>query len=443
MRRPSLLGSLFLVVWVLSGKQLWGQQQAGGAALASADTSNVALPHWLQFSGELRSRLEGVTGSGFKPNSDDVYMLTRVRLSMKIEPTAWLRFVIQGQDSHVFWKNQHPAAPPYQDTFDLRQLYFEIGDSEKRTFGIRAGRQELSYGDERLVGNSNWTNDARSFDALRGTFRHRGVRLEGFAASVVRIRDLQLDKRVPGSNFYGLYGGLDKLIPQSAIEPFFFWRRSSAVTSEGGVPGVLHFGTLGLRWEGKLPEGFDYSTEMAKQMGSLGTDSVRAWAGHWGIGKTAPRVRFAPRFFAEISYASGDRNPRDGHRGTFDQLYASGHDKLGMDDQVGWKNIEHLRGGVEFKPKSNWRASIRGSAWWLADVHDALYNSSGNVVARDSSGAAGRYVGQEVDFQTSYTFPHKIQAGGGFGHIFPGTFLRHATPGVSYNCPYAMLTYTF
>jgi hypothetical protein len=64
-------------------------------------------------------------------------------------------------------------------------------------------------------------------------------------------------------------------------------------------------------------------------------------------------------------------------------------------------------------------------------------------VVRVSSGAAGRYVGQETDLQTSYAFPHRIQLGGGFGHIFPSTFLPHATPGVSYNFPYAMLTYSF
>ena len=51
--------------------------------------------------------------------------------------------MVQGQDAHVFWKNQHPAAPPNQDTFDLRQGYIEIGDTEKMTFGLRAGRQEL------------------------------------------------------------------------------------------------------------------------------------------------------------------------------------------------------------------------------------------------------------------------------------------------------------
>src|SRR2546425_77551 len=158
---------------------------------------------------------------------------------------------------------------------------------------------------------------------------------------------------------------------------------------------------------------------------------------------TIPGARFTPRFFAEYNYASGDSNPGDGRRGTFDQLYPTGHDKYGLADQVGWQNIEHLRGGVEFNPSPKWLASGKYSAWWLADPPDAPYNTGGGVVARVSSGTAGRFVGQELDLQTAYTFPRQFQIGGGFGHIFPGTFLRNATPGNSFNFPYATATYTF
>jgi len=37
-------------------------------------------------------------------------------------------------------------------------------------------------------------------------------------------------------------------------------------------------------------------------------------------------------------------------------------DKYGMADQVGWKNIEPLRGAVEFKLKEDWQAAIKRNA---------------------------------------------------------------------------------
>ena len=186
----------------------------------------------------------------------------------------------------------------------------------------------------------------------------------------------------------------------------------------------------------------DYGAEMARQSGSLGTDSIGAWAGHWVLGYTVPS-KWKPRFSAEYNYASGDKNSTDGHRGTFDQLYPTGHDKYGLADQVGWKNVENLRGGVDLKPSAKWLIKGRYDAWWLADQHDALYDAGSNVVARVANGTAGRFVGQELDISGMYDLTKQWKAGAGFGHIFTGTFLNNATPGEAYNFPYAMLNYKF
>src|SRR5207302_7150168 len=128
--------------------------------------------------GEFRTRLEGFNGGAFKDNNSDDYLLTRLRINMKIQPVSWLKFVFQGQDARVFWKNQNPPAPPYQNTMDLRMAYLEIGDAEKKTFGLRAGRQQLNFGDQRLVGAVNWLNTARTFNAVRLTLRHAGTRVD-------------------------------------------------------------------------------------------------------------------------------------------------------------------------------------------------------------------------------------------------------------------------
>ena len=135
---------------------------------------------------------------------------------MKIQPVSWLKFVFQGQDARVFWKNQNPPAPPYQNTMDLRMAYLEIGDAEKKTFGLRAGRQELNFGDQRLVGAVNWLNTARTFDAVRLTLRHGGYRVDAFASTVVQPVDGEFDRafRARADNFHGLYGGIEKLVPQ-------------------------------------------------------------------------------------------------------------------------------------------------------------------------------------------------------------------------------------
>jgi hypothetical protein len=144
--------------------------------------------------------------------------------------------------------------------------------------------------------------------------------------------------------------------------------------------------------------------------------------------------------FGEYNYASGDETPADGQRGTFDQLYPTPHDKYGLADQVGWKNIHHLRTGVEFKPQP--RLALAGGyhSFWLASSRDALYNAGGAVVARIPGGTADRHVGQELDVQATFTPSPRIQLHGGYSHLFTGAFLKAATPGESYSGPYIMVT---
>jgi alginate export protein len=406
----------------------------------SSSGNESRLP-WVRFSAEERLRLEGFSGGNFQADSSDAYVLNRLRFNMALSPASWLRFHFQMQDSRVEGKDQKPYAPPFQDTFDLRIAYAEFGDSEQKHVSLRVGRQEINLGEERLVGSSGWTNTARSFDAARLSLHQGRFNLDAFAASPVVLHDGDVGDHVPGNNLHGLYGGLENVVPGSKIEPYLFWRLSQRQKTETGTIGDLDFTTVGVRWLGKLPHRFDYSLDMARQQGSLGTDRIDAWAGHWNVGYTLART-WKPRLLTEFNYASGDGNAKDGRRHTFDQLFPSGHEKYGLGDQVGWRNILHGRTGVELKPAPKWMAVAKFGGYWLADAHDALYNAAGAAVVRNANGSAGRFVGTEIDASVNYVFSKRVQIGGGFAHLFTGAFLNRTTPGKSYNYPYLMLTGT-
>jgi len=443
--RPIKLSALLLLLVLMGSKgpNLLAQQPAQMVDSPPSDELNKKLPAWLRFSGEYRTRVEGFTGGGFTPGSHDAYFLNRIRLNLKIQPAEWLKFVVQGQDARVWGKNQHPAAPPFQDIVNLRIGYIEMGDAEKGSVAIRLGRQELNFGDQRLVGSADWLNTARSFDAIRATLHVSGYRVDAFASSVVNPRDGEFDQSNPGNNLYGVYGTMEKLVPAATVEPYFFWRRAPNQLTEAKTHGNLNFGTLGLRWVGKLPAHFDYGMEMARQAGWLGTNTIRAWAGHWLLGYTVAGTWANPRIIAEYNHASGDDDPRDGTRGTFDQLYPTNHDKYVLTDQLGWKNMNHLRAGVELRPRPKWVGVVNYSSLWLANPHDGLYNAAGVLAAIVPDGSAGRYVGQEVDVEAVYSPSRRIRVGSGYGYLFPGTFLKKATPGAAYRYPYLYLNYLF
>ena len=403
---------------------------------------NEVLPSWLRVRAEQRSRFEGFDGGGFVSGRDDDYYLNRLRFNATVQPSASFSFTAQVQDARVADKSVGPTGAPFRDQLDLRMAYADIGSARARV-ATRVGRQELAFGDQRLVGHVSWLNTGRTFDGARVTYRSTPFQLDVFGSSVVAIDDESFNESdFDASQFYGAYGALGTLVPKAVVEPYVFYRISRDVRSELGAMADLQAATIGVRWVGGLPAGFDYNTEMAFQTGSLGQDDVRAWAGHWQLRKTLS-ARRGLRAIGEYNFASGDASPTDGTRGTFDQLYPTGHDKYGLADQVGWKNINHVRAGGEVLARKGLVVSSSYHTWWLADAHDALYNAAGAVVARVARGAASRHVGQELDVLASYAVSPQLQIAGGYAHIFPGAFLREATPGASYSAPYVMVTYVF
>ena len=402
--------------------------------------ANEIMPSWLRVRGEFRERVEGVDNAGFTAGRDDAYYLSRVRFSA----TATAKNIagtIQLQDARVGDKSIGPTASPFTASFDVRQAYADLGHSTSRLFA-RLGRQEIAFGDQRLVGHANWLNSGRTFDAARVTFKTKPAQVDVFAASVVRILPGEFDKSGNGNRFAGAYASSGRVIPQGTIEPYVFWKRDINQRAENGIVDSLDHVTTGARLVGKLPARLDYNIEMALQRGTLGPDEIRAWAGHWQIRETVAGA-WTPHLTGEYNLASGDKNPADNVRQTFDQLYPTAHDKYGLADQVGWRNLHHLRAGFDVTPIKATPISFNYHSYWLAERRDALYAASGAALARVPGGAASRRVGQEIDIQASRPLTPQLILAGGYSHLFTGPFLEQATPGKSYSGPFVMVTYVF
>lgn len=402
---------------------------------------NDVLPSWLRVRGEFRERVEGFENSGFVAERDDAYFLSRFRFNATVTAHRQLSFQAQVQDARVAKKTVGPTGTPFKAPFDLRMAFADVGDA-KSPIAVRVGRQELVFGEQRLVGHVSWLNAARTFDGAKVTVRQPAFTVDAFGASVVRILDGEFDKSGNGNRFAGAYAATSRLIPLGSVEPYVFWRRDVNLGSETGALGNLTQTTVGVRLAGRLPARLDYGVEMALQRGSLASDDVDAWAGHWQLRESLAGPG-SVRLTGEFNYASGDADPADGVRGTFDHLYPTPHDKYGLANQVGWKNVRHVRAGVEFTPIKALPITANYHSWWLAEKRDGIYTAVGAPLARVIGGAASSHVGQELDVQVSRALTPQIQVAGGYAHIFAGDFLTQATPGRSYSYPYVMATYVF
>jgi len=400
------------------------------------------LPSWIGFGLEERLRWEEAFNSGFKLNNDDGYALNRARFLMQIKPTSWLRIVGQVQDARA-WGQHPPLQPPNTNRLDLKLAYAEFLDPEKKWISVRVGRQLINYNNT-IIANSEWRNQGRSYDAVVTNLHVDRVRLGIFAASVVNPLDEGISHHQEGNNIYGLYGGIDNVVPTSTLEPFVLWRVAPSVSVETptkATTGRESEQAYGIRWKGLILNNFDYSVEGIREVGSDGPNNIRAWGTTDGLSYRFAGFYWKPRVFSQYDYASGDKNPHDGIHGAFDTMYPTAHDRFGIADQFGWQNIKAVRAGVTIEPHRRWTVTGQWLDFWLASATDSLYNTSGGSIVRNANGTAGTHVGQEADVYTWYELNRHVNVGVGYAHIFPGQFLNLTEKGTSYSYPYFALNF--
>ncbi len=384
---------------------------------APASLLNEHLPGWIQFGFEERLRFEGYHNSGFKLNNNDSYQLNRFRLQMTLQFKPWLKVVSQVQDARPFLQKP-PYGPPNQNRWDLKLAYAEFGDPEKQWISVRVGRQLINYNNT-IIANSEWRNQGRSYDAAVVNLHYQRYRLGIFAASVVNPLTAGISHHQEGNNIYGLYGGIDKLLPNSVLEPFVLWRVK---------PGHIDEKAYGARFKGLAWNSLDYSYQAVLERGS---GNLSAWGQTFGAGYRFNNIAWHPRAFTQYDYASG----------TFDTMYPTAHDRFGIADQFGWQNIQAARGGVTVEPHRRWTATAQFVDLWLANAADPAYNTSGGAIVRDAKGKSGKHLGEEVDAYTWLELNRHLNIGVGVGHLMPGSFLAKTTKGPTYNYPYFAINF--
>jgi hypothetical protein len=395
----------------------------------------------MAFEAEERFRPEKYKEASFKEGNDDSYLLNRFRWQMDLRFDSWFSVITQVQDARPFLENP-PIGPPNENRWDLKTAYAEVGDPEEHWINIRIGRQLMNYNNT-LIANSEWRNQGRSYDAVVANLHAGPYRLGIFAASGVVPLASGISHHQEGNNIYGLYGRLDNLLPNSSFEHFLLWRVQPKATVEGALSsrtGKQNMFVPGLRLKGKVGNALDYSIEGAFEVGTVGSENIRAWATTDGVAYEFTSLWSSPRIFAQYDFASGNQNPSGGTHHTFDTIYPTAHDRFGILDLFGWQNIQSYRYGGTAMPHRRLTLTSQYLDFWVDSHFDAVYNSSGSVIS-STHGKAGSHLGEEVDAYSWYELNRHVNIGIGSGWFGAGGFVADIATGHSYSSAYIAINF--
>ncbi|HEY3384412.1 MAG TPA: alginate export family protein [Vicinamibacterales bacterium] len=426
--------------------------RAGGQAKPPTKGEKVGLarlsdnwPSWLTVSIQERVRVEATRPPATRGAEYDGYLINRFRLTAAVRATPWLQATVQAQDSRVSGYDLAPVPPKsMENTFDLRLAYVEIGRKGARRLGASVGRQELLFGDGRLIASPDWGNVGRTYDAVRLTAAAPGFRIDLFGAAPVDVTPDAFSRAKVGERFYGTWVRFDRVKPLAYVEPYLVVKFNSTATGELGGKGDATLYTAGVRLGGPATKTVTWEAENVIQRGHSAADDTSAWASHegvtWAVAGWVPKLK--PRIGFEYNFASGDHDPKDGIKTTFDQLYASTHGKWGLGDNVGWRNLHHVAVKFEISPAPKLKVNAALNRMLLATVNDGWYGSSGSRIVLNRK-ATSRDLGWEPDLFGAYAVTKDLTVGAGLAVLFGGGFITQSVDVQRIWTPYVMWSYTF
>ncbi len=303
---------------------------------------------------DLRERYQSFNNYDFNSAVDNSRQEFNSRLYIKSKGDFGNGLTVFFQPQAIVTKAKSQASGTQNfSQADLQQAYLQY---DRGDIGLRIGRQELVYGDQRLLGNLGWQDVSRTFDGVKAMYNNNsGLSIDAFVvhpADIVSMTPSTAspqgkslvtweDRRLLG--FYATY----KVAPTTGIDTYLInWTNGQQAAIGKG----RNFNTFGARGFGKWG-GFDTTAEAVFQRGTWKTGTSQkasAYAVKAGYTFDAWKTRLG----IEYDYSPGDATPGVGNQKDFVFPYHTNHALYGEMDFFSWANMKDVILSAKTSPKA-------------------------------------------------------------------------------------------
>jgi hypothetical protein len=384
---------------------------------------------WWRHMREYNSRLTG---------ANNQYDQLRARVFGDVWYKDRFRVYAEFITAHTFSEDLAPLKID-RNRADLLNLFVDVkvGEIDCRPVYVRAGRQELLLGSQRLISPLEWANTRRTFEGVRAFWQGEKLDVDLFWVQPVIIDNTRFDYADHNQNFAGAFVTY-RPEKKEAIDLYYLYLDNHNTTAVKGIvtaPTTVH--TLGSRYSGNR-DGFLWDAEGMLQLGDRGSSQTRAGAVTAGLGKNFANLPMNPTVWAYYDWASGDGNPNAGSYNTFNQLFPFGHYYLGFIDLVGRQNVRDWNFHLYLNPAKWVTFNAQYHFLSLDRANDALYGASGAPLRVSPTGSAGGTIGQELDLIVNFHLTRNTDVLLGYSRLNAGNFINNTGPHQSPELIYMM-----
>lgn len=369
---------------------------------------------------EVRLRQETYRNNGWGDAAapDDRYLWVRALPYADLHLGAVRAFV---QPIVAYAVGVEPSAGPVDRTgVDLLQGFAEVSiPADEARVVVRAGRQIMPLGSERLVGARYGPNIPLAFDGVRADL-HAGVaKLSVFRVEPVRAGPGAFDDRsFSPKTLRGAYATLPNL------DIYYLGFRHRGATF-GGLTGEEHRDSFGARSFGHIDD-WRWNVEGVVQTGRFDGRKIRAWTIGSEGARRFPDTPLKPDVTVRFNVVSGDTDPTDGKLGAFNALFPKGK-YFGELSPIGPYNIVSFNPGVALEHGHDVTLGLSIMAYWRYARADGIYDVPGALI-RGPGGSRARFIGRQAEATLDWQATPELELSASLSVFDPGAFIRQTGP---------------
>lgn len=388
----------------------WGEQLKQ-LEFGDCWTLDIGGQYRARYHGERNMRGLGLTGR------DDDFLLHRTRLFANAKYGDTIRVYGEFLDAESNYENFTPRGIEVNRA-DMLNLFGDLllHDFDAGSLTARVGRQELLYGNQRLISPLDWANTRRTFEGAKLMWAGEYWNTDLFYTRPVLVQPHRFDSPDYNQEFMGAYA-TRKSDPNSILDVYALQYNNS---SQGQA---FRYTTTGARWL-KKEGNWTFETEGGMQFGTTTqqTDHAAGFA-MAGLGYTWDDAPWTPTLTGYYDWASGG-NLLGGRRG-FDHAFPLAHKYLGFMDLYGRSNINTPNALLTMKPTPKSQLLLWYYYFFLDNLNDTPYNVN-MTPFQPGIAPPSRDLGHELDVIFTYNLSDREEILLGYSHFFSGQYYNSA-----------------
>jgi hypothetical protein len=302
-------------------------------------------------------------------------------------------------------------------------LRLPVGGDDHVT--LRAGRQVLLYGTQRLI--STGPNIRFSFDGALARGQIGDWQVDAFVVRPV-VPDLaSFDDRADSSRaLWSLYATrrLPVIGPDAGLELYYIgYDNEAARFNQGDGHEVRH--TLGARLSGSRGP-WSWDQEAMFQFGTFAGGDIRAWAIEAQFRYTFVGAALRPFVELTSNVVSGDRDASDHRLQTFNALFTNA-EFFGDIGLLGPANVISVRGLTNLDLGSGWSITGGATFFWRQSLRDGIYGPGLNVLRRAGQSEAA-FIGSQGEAALDWQANRNLSFRAVYSIFVPGRYVADTGP---------------